>query len=335
MKIYILSILLCSATAISYEHLIRGEWEVFKLEHGKSYTTSEEEQYRFEAFLENKHKIAVHNARYEKGEVTFKQGLNEYSDMPHHEFVRTMNGFRPVNETLIEKTIQPKRVHFRSKDEKVADAIDWRTRGAVTPVKNQGRCGSCYAFSSTGALEGRKFVATKKLESMSEQNLIDCTRRYGNLGCSGGFMEANFQYVEDNKGIDSEVSYPYEARVDSCRYNAQKSDTADSGFVRIKRFDEGDLLSAVNEGPVAVAIDASHSGFANYRSGIYYEPYCSQTHTNHAVLVVGYGVEEGQDYWLVKNSWGTSFGDEGYIKMSRNRGNNCGIASFASYPIFE
>lgn len=333
MKLYILSLLLCSVTAISNQYLQNEEWQTFKLKYGKRYSTSVEEQFRFEAFMENKDKIAAHNARYGKGEVTFKQGLNKFSDMPHQEFVRMMNIRGAVNQSFNEKKIKPKRIHHRAKNVTLPSEVDWREEGAVTPVKDEGSCTSSYAFAAIGALEGRHFVETGELVSLSEQNVIDCTWRFGNRGCCGGSPEISFHYVEINGGIDTEESYPYEDRDATCRYTSEHSSVAASGYVRINKYNELDLMSAVNEGPVAVKIDATHDSFSSYESGIYYEPACEKNNLSHSVLVVGYGSEDGEDYWIVKNSFGVNWGEEGYIRMARNKRNNCGIATMACYPI--
>ncbi|CAH1788230.1 unnamed protein product [Owenia fusiformis] len=220
----------------------------------------------------------------------------------------------------------------------IPDTWDWRTKGYVTPVKNQLQCGSCWAFSTTGSLEGQHFKKTGKLVSLSEQNLVDCSTKEGNHGCQGGLMDYGFTYIKQNGGIDTEASYPYKAVDGKCAFNAANVGATDTGFVDVKSGDEGDLLNAVaTVGPIAVAIDASHSSFQLYKSGVYHNFFCSSKRLDHGVLAVGYGSESGifekHDYWLVKNSWGSSWGMDGYIKMSRNRNNNCGIATQASYPL--
>lgn len=317
------------------EDVIKEEWRSFKLEHSKKYINPVEERFRQKVFLENRRKIAKHNQLYEMGKVTYKLGLNKYSDLLHQEFVEAMNGFNRTASKSYKSKRTSKAVTFIGPVFDVPTSIDWRTKGAVTPVKDQGHCGSCWSFSATGALEGQHFRQTGELVSLSEQNLIDCSGKYGNEGCNGGIVDEAFQYVVDNGGIDTEESYPYEAVDGTCRYNAANSGATEKNFVDIPVGDEAKLMKALaTVGPVSVAIDASHESFHFYREGIYYDQECSSEDLDHGVLAVGYGTDEnGQDYWIVKNSWGTSWGEDGYILMARNRNNHCGIATSASYPL--
>ncbi|XP_062613287.1 procathepsin L-like [Saccostrea cucullata] len=303
------------------------EWQLFLREHGKQYG-SEEEARRRVIWESNLDFIQKHNLAADRGEYTFWLGMNEYGDMTNEEFRKTMNGYRMRNGTSGASLYLPP-----SNIGDLPDSVDWRPKGYVTPIKNQGQCGSCWSFSATGSLEGQTFKKTGKLPSLSEQNLVDCSTKEGNHGCQGGLMDDAFKYIKDNKGIDTEASYPYEAKNGKCRFNAANVGATDTGFTDIKSKSESDLQSAVaTVGPISVAIDASHMSFQLYKSGVYHEWFCSESRLDHGVLAVGYGTESGKDYWLVKNSWGESWGQKGYIMMSRNRHNNCGIATSASYP---
>ncbi|KAG1670243.1 Cathepsin L [Nymphon striatum] len=328
-------IVLCSVASCHYMRLLgEEEWNLFKVQHGKSYKDSHEEEFRKKIYVENRLKIVKHNQQYEDGDHTYRLGMNEFGDMLPHEFTRTMNGLhRKYNESKYKHLAS---TYISPAYTQLPENVDWRTKGAVTPVKNQGQCGSCWSFSTTGSLEGQHFRKSGKLVSLSEQNLIDCSTSYGNHGCEGGLMDQAFQYIKENGGIDTEKSYPYEAEDDRCNFKKTTVGASDSGFVDVPAGREDKLKeAAANIGPISVAIDASHQSFQFYKDGLYNEPECSSEELDHGVLVVGYGTmnESGGDYWLVKNSWGEGWGLNGYIKMSRNVNNQCGIATSASYPL--
>jgi cathepsin L len=278
---------------------------------------------------ENVALIQAHNLEYDLGLHTFTLGMNEHGDLTQEEFKKQFLGLKvdaPGNNSS--STFLPSLNAAALPTE-----VDWVKNGYVTPVKNQKSCGSCWAFSTTGALEGQYYRKNKKLVSFSEQQLVDCSRSYGNYGCNGGLMDNAFKYIRD-QGIESEADYPYTAVTNNCKYSAGKVVTKVTGFTDIKHGDEADLQNALaTVGPVSIAIDASHSSFQFYKAGVYNEKRCSSTSLDHGVLAVGYGNENGDDFWLVKNSWGTSWGVNGLIKMSRNANNQCGVASMASYPL--
>ncbi|KAL3882296.1 hypothetical protein ACJMK2_028658 [Sinanodonta woodiana] len=306
-------------------------WKLFKIKHNKQYESPEEEAYRRYIFYENMKKIYIHNEKYKKGEKSYWLGVNQFSDLNADELKALHSGCMTTRVNLTGTTCSS----FLPPDNvMLADTVDWRQKGYVTPVKNQTpRCGSCWAFSATGSLEGQNFRKTDKLVSLSEQQLVDCSRDFGNHGCGGGFMNQAFKYIQ-KYGIETEKEYPYKAMDQQCKYNSAKVVAKITGCVELEWGNELSLKHAVaTVGPISVAIDASHYSFDYYSGGVYEEVQCSSTVLNHAVLVVGYGTDNGKDYWLVKNSWGEYWGDKGYIKMARNKGNMCGIASWSSYPL--
>lgn len=327
---------------VTYRDVLTEEWNEFKLKYNKSYADESEDKFRFKVFLDTKHKIARHNQRHANGLHSYSLGLNKYADMTHQEFVRTMNGYRPH----LRRSERPGTEHedvVRERRELLTGSVilpksvDWREHGYVTPVKDQGHCGSCWAFSSTGALEGQHYKKSHNLISLSEQNLIDCSKKYGNMGCDGGLMANAFKYIYENHGVDTENSYPYEAHDDKCRFKIKTVGADDKGYIEIPAGNEQALTKAIAlKGPVSVAIDASQESFRLYDGGVYDEPNCGNQEENldHGVLVVGYGTDPVHgDYYLVKNSWSETWGQAGYIKMARNKDNQCGIATSAVYPV--
>merc|ERR1719169_300779 len=201
----------------------------------------------------------------------------------------------------------------------IADSVDWTTKGAVTPVKNQGQCGSCWSFSATGSLEGAWEIATGKLVSISEQQLVDCSKAEGNQGCQGGLMDDAFKYMEEN-AMCTEESYSYTAKnvqchASGCTVGVPKGSV--TGFKDVAHDDENALMEAVAQQPVSIAIEADKSVFQLYKSGVLSST-CG-TRLDHGVAIDGYGTENGKDYWLVRNSWGPQWGDQGYVKLLRGK----------------
>jgi len=305
-----------------------SEWSAFKTYHSKKYEASEDGLRRL-IWEENLKRVALHNLEAAMGKHTYTLAMNEFADLSGEEFAKKILG-----SCLINKKNATGATFLKSDVITIPTTVDWRDKNLVTPIKDQKQCGSCWAFSTTGSLEGQHSKKTGKLVSLSEQQLVDCAGRFGNFGCSGGLMDNAFKYIVANHGIDTEESYPYEARDGHCRFNPATIGATVAGFTDIPEGDEDALTQAIaSVGPISVAIDASHFSFQLYHTGVYYERRCSSTRLDHGVLAVGYGTEDGKDYYLVKNSWGLSWGQKGYIKMVRNRKNNCGIATSASYPL--
>ncbi|XP_076455659.1 procathepsin L-like [Babylonia areolata] len=322
--VIVLAVLVAAASGRMLE--LDGQWQAYKTVYSKFYSVGQE-TYRRAVWEENLDIIREHNLAADRGEHTYWLGENEYADLTLEEFKATMNGY------VMNASRVPGPLHVSTITDPPA-SVDWRTKGYVTPVKNQERCGSCWAFSTTGSLEGQTFKKTGKLTSLSEQNLVDCSKKEGNKGCHGGLMDNGFTYIKKNGGIDTEESYPYRAVDGICRFKQADVGATDTGFKDLQRGSEQGLMEAVAEvGPISVAMDAGHTSFQLYKRGVYSEPECSSTRLDHGVLAVGYGTYEGKEYWLVKNSWGESWGQQGYVMIARNKRNMCGLATQASYPL--
>jgi len=285
------------------------------------YASQQEHDIRFEIFKDNMEKIEAHNQK----NISWRMALNQFADMTPSEFKKytscLMNG-KPASTELF--TPQP--------GVTVPDSVDWVAKGDVTPVKNQGACGSCWAFSTTGSIESRAAIAGGGLISLSEQDLVDCSK--ANNGCSGGLMDYAFEFVIGNGGLCTEADYAYTGKDGTCKTSCTKHDPI-SSYVDVESSTEA-LEQAIAAGPVSIAIEADQWAFQLYSSGVFTGT-CG-TSLDHGVLAVGYGTMNGQDYWRVKNSWGSGWGDEGYIYLCRNCDANegkgqCGILMSASYPV--
>ncbi|CAL1545609.1 unnamed protein product [Lymnaea stagnalis] len=314
---------------LSYEPYT-ATFNEFRKVFGKTYQTHSQFNESYNTFIENIKKIEEHNLKFHNGQVSYFLGVNQFTDLTLDEYHRLnhLGKYSTVKSRAVTKCFiyEPKN--------SAPDAIDWRTRGAVTAVKNQGHCGSCWAFSVTGTIEGQNFRNTGKLLSFSEQQILDCCHDDGCGGCNGGYMDYVYRYINKTGGLELESEYPYRAEEDTCHFDRSSVRVKVTNCLDIKTGNEYHLKDALgNVGPVSVAIDASHPSFKSYAGGIYDEKDCSSSELDHGVLAVGYGAQNKADYWIIKNSWGSTWGMEGYILMLRNAKNQCGTATLASFPV--
>jgi len=300
------------------------EFSAWTTKHSRSYSALEY-QNSFMTWKRNVMFIEASNAQ----NRSFTLGMNQFGDLTPTEFRTLYLGGLKLNKTQF---IQMSRGKLFVAKSSGSESWDWRQKGAVTAVKNQQQCGSCWSFSTTGSTEGCNYISKGQLTSLSEQNLIDCSSSYGNQGCNGGLMANAMDYIIKNGGVDTEKSYPYEAKESTCRYKSSNIGGTLSSYSNLPSGDESALATAGQQGPVSVAIDASQNSFQFYTSGIYYEPACSSENLDHGVLMVGAGSQSDGNYWIVKNSWGATWGQEGYIWMAKDKSNNCGIATAATLP---
>lgn len=282
---------------------------------------------RYEIFRENLASIIVHNR---DSRNTWKRGINRYTGLAFSElrgsaFMESQNCSATNTESALGLMDIP-------------STFDWRTQGVVSKVKNQGNCGSCWTFSTTGALEANWAIYKKSTKPplLSEQQLVDCAQDFNNHGCNGGLPSQAFEYIKHVGGLETETDYPYTAKDGECVFDVSKA-AADAyyGSHNITSGDEDAILEAVaTNGPVSIAYDVTDD-FMSYKSGVYVGKTCGNVTStvNHAVLVVGYGHDSATnlDYWVVKNSWGTSWGENGYFRIQRGV-NMCGLAVCAAYP---
>lgn len=294
-----------------------SQFEEFKHTYGKAYA-SDEAIYRFQVFTSNVEKIERHNA---DATQTYTMEVNQFADMTSEEFIAK------VLMMDLQDHLYPFPPTTSSKGANAPSSVDWRDKSVLNPIKNQGQCGSCWAFSTTGTLESNLAIAKGSLKSFSEQQLVDCCgdKGYQCLGCNGAWPEWAFNYI-NNAGIVLESEYAYTGRKAACKATptAQKYLNSAKPWVMVNQKDTETLKESIaTSGPVSICIDASNWSF--YKSGVFSN--CGTTNLNHAVVAVGY---EDNGVWIVRNSWGASWGDKGYIRLAA--GNTCGIAEHAVVP---
>jgi len=315
---------LAFAVAVSAlpESVYQEEFTKWMIQYEKTYT-GEELFKRYAIWKDTYDVIRFHNA----GNSSFEMGLNKFSDLTSGEFKAIYLGYKSQRSQPV-LALRDSQVHVGAYP---SGSLDWSSKGAVTGVKDQGQCGSCWAFSTTGGIEGEVQLNYGHLTSLSEQQLVDCAGSYGNAGCNGGLMDSAFKYVEAH-GLCTESAYPYTARDGTCKSTScSVSANSKIGGYKDVAHNENSLGAAVDSTPISVAIEADQAAFQNYKSGVLTGA-CG-TNLDHGVLLVGYGHDtpSNLDYWKVKNSWGTSWGEAGYVRIVRNQ-DKCGIANEPSYP---
>jgi len=322
-----------AGVAVAQEIPIKDQaWDDFKKKFNKKYESKEQEAKRRGVFESTMQYIEKSNANKEN---TFKLGLNQFSDLLVDEWSSAYFGMKPPTAAMYGNA--PYLGRHEVANVTLPASVDWSTKGAVTAIKNQGQCGSCWSFSATGAMEGAYEIANGKLISLSEQQLVDCGSSFGEQGCNGGLMDGAFGYAQKN-GMCTETDYPYDAKSGKCQASsctkAWGPDTV-SGYKDVSTDDKMALMSAVAQQPVSIAIEADKMIFQSYQSGVLSGMCGSQL--DHGVLVVGYGTLDGEDYWKVKNSWGETWGMEGYVLLKRGKtgAGECGILSQPSYPVVK
>ncbi|KAG9135606.1 hypothetical protein Leryth_002340 [Lithospermum erythrorhizon] len=295
----------------------------FAHKYGKRYSSVEEIKKKFEVFSESLRTIRLHN----KKKLSFTLGVNEFADLTWDEFRKHRLGAAQNCSATSKGSLKLPNVVLPEKK-------DWRDDGIVSPVKAQGGCGSCWTFSTTGALEAAYAQAFGKGISLSEQQLVDCAGAFNNFGCHGGLPSQAYEYIKYNGGLETEEAYPYTGEDGVCKFSSANIGVRVLDSVNITLGAEDELKYAVGLiRPVSVAFQVA-GVFRLYEKGVFTSTVCgnSPQDVNHAVLAVGYGIENGVPYWIVKNSWGADWGEQGYFKMEMGK-NMCGIATCASYPV--
>ncbi|KAK3431226.1 hypothetical protein EUGRSUZ_E02718 [Eucalyptus grandis] len=327
-----LMVLLCAGawtSAVTPTNSTLAEFEQWMARHGRIYKDNLEKPKRYGIFLETLRFIEDFNSK--ATNQSYKVGLNQFSDLTTEEFVSRYTGFRATSRSSNSSAATT----FKYSTTQVPDSLNWVEKGVVGSIKDQGECGSCWAFAATATVESMLAMKTGKLVDLSEQQLIDCSKQ--NVGCKWGWTYRAYEYIAQNHGMTYESNYPYSGVEGPCNERA-----ASIAVARLKGYEkipmsEDLVLQAVARQPVSVAIEGASPGFKQYSGGIFNGP-CGET-SNHIVVIVGYGkTPDGVDYWLLKNSWGETWGEKGYMRMLRNsgvQGGLCGLVTHATLPVSD
>ncbi|KAI0221793.1 Cathepsin F [Lamellibrachia satsuma] len=300
-----------------------GSFQAFKLKYARNYANDGEEKQRYQVFVKNMHK-ADKLQRMELGTATY--GATEFADMTEEEFRKYR--LTPTWDTSYDPFLKQALIP----NDAPPTQFDWRTHGAVTPVKNQGSCGSCWAFSTTGNVEGQWAIKKKQLVSLSEQELVDCDKL--DEGCNGGLPSNAYKAIIKLGGLETEKEYPYEGRDDKCVFNKTEAKIDINGGLNISS-NENDMAAwLAKNGPISIGINANAMQF--YFGGISHpwKIFCNPSSLDHGVLIVGYGVRKSTPYWIIKNSWGRSWGEKGYYLVYRG-GGVCGLNRMATSAVIN
>jgi C1A family cysteine protease len=294
-----------------------AKWEQFLIKYRKTttYQTKQDAWYRFNVFKANLVRAAYQN---QNDQGTAEYGVTQFMDMTEEEFAETYLTLQHDEHNEWMGGLD--QMDFLAKTEDAPESYDWREHGAVTPVKDQGQCGSCWAFSTIANIEGQYFLKNNKLESFSEQELVDCDKK-SDQGCNGGLMQNAFVFLEET-GFELESEYKYTARDGTCHAKEHTQEGKVASWKMVSRDAKEIAATLASTGPLSAAVNASW--FQTYMGGIMDPFFCNPKKLDHGITLVGYGAEGGKDFWIIKNSWNTSWGEKGYVRLARGHG-KCGI----------
>jgi cathepsin L len=292
--------------------------------------------------MQNLKVIGNHNLKFRRGKTTFEMGINQFADRRFEEFLSIFTENRSIyldSSELNSIEFDPFEAYSESDDKnlKVPVSFDWREHGVVTQVKNQITCGACYAMAAIAAIESQNYIVNGELKSLSEQEIVDCARSFFSFGCRGGIDYKVFDYVKANRGISTDRDYPFKGKDGECQKHVQRSPIDVEGYGIVSSLGDHETVkkALISKGPLMISLDFNHESFMRYSRGIFYDDDCVDRDLRHAALLVGYGVEKGEEFWIVKNSFGESWGEKGFIRMSMHGGSNCGVSSYPIFPILK